>query len=150
MSVILTLFSSFVLILLSIILSPITKIIPRNKNLWIFVFLGGKEFLDNPKHLFLYTQNNHKEIRAIWLSKNKNILLALRESGYECYYTYSPQGFYFTLIAGYIFYSNLILSDVNLIGSIGAIRINLWHGIPLKKSERMPTWDFLELLIKPI
>jgi CDP-glycerol glycerophosphotransferase (TagB/SpsB family) len=125
--------SAVIIALLTFIFLPITKIISRNKKIWIFGALDGKGFGGNPKQLFIYIKNNHKEIRAIWLSKNKNVLYDLKENGYECYYTYSYKGFYYSLIAGYIFCSNLFLFDINLIAGAGAIKINLFHGIPIKR-----------------
>jgi CDP-glycerol glycerophosphotransferase (TagB/SpsB family) len=52
---------------------------------------------------------------------------------FESYPIYSIQGFYYSLIAKYFIVSNSVLCDLNYIPSVGGIRINLWHGIPIKK-----------------
>ncbi|MGD0780771.1 MAG: CDP-glycerol glycerophosphotransferase family protein [Dehalococcoidales bacterium] len=133
MSGILEAISSFIIVFFTILFLPISKTVRRNKNMWIFGSLGGKDFMENSKHLFLYINKYHKEIRAIWLSRNKKIILELERNGFESYYIYSLRGFYYSLTAKYFIYSNFMLYDLNYIPSVGGTRINLWHGIPLKK-----------------
>jgi CDP-glycerol glycerophosphotransferase (TagB/SpsB family) len=133
MSDILESISSFCIILLTIIFMPITRIIRRNDKIWIFGSIGGNEFVDNPKHFFLHISKYHKEVKVIWLSVNKKLIFELKRNGYQSYHIYSIQGFYYSFIAKYFIFSNFVLTDINYIPSVGGTRINLWHGIPIKK-----------------
>jgi CDP-glycerol glycerophosphotransferase (TagB/SpsB family) len=125
--------SSIIIIFLSIIFSPITKTIRRKNNIWIFGASDGNKFNEIPKHLYLYINRHHKETRVIWLSRNRTVIKELNDNGYESYLTYSLKGYYYSLIAKFVIHSDSILWDVNFIPSFGAIRINTFHGIPLKK-----------------
>lgn len=64
-----------------------------------------------------------------------HIVQQLRERGFQAHHRASWQGLYYSFRAGvYIF--DCRSSDINYMTSAGAIRVNLWHGIPLKKVER--------------
>lgn len=107
---------------------------PRNKKVWVF---GSPKntFLDNSKYFFLYVSENYKKhIRPIWISGDKKILNKIRSYGYECYYRWSLKGLWYCL-RSYVYIYSSYSSDINFWTSGGALRINLWHGIPLKKIE---------------
>lgn len=108
------------------------KLLKRKKNIWVFGAWNGQRFSDNSKYLFEHVSKNGDEIRAIWLTKNREILIKLRDGGQECYLTYSFKGIYFSLKAKYIFVS-CEKKDVNFLFVNGAVLIHLWHGNPLKK-----------------
>lgn len=106
---------------------------PRSKKIWVFGDWNGKQFSDNSKYFFLYIANNKKNIlRAIWISKDKDIVKKLREKGYEAYCNLSLKGIYYPLRAKY-FIIDVHSSAINYWLSGGAEKINLWHGMPLKK-----------------
>ncbi|TYG33823.1 hypothetical protein FW755_01315 [Lonepinella koalarum] len=109
----------------------ISMFIPRNSNIWVFGSFGI--FNDNSRYLYEYVTNTDTQIRAIWISKNKSSVEEARKIG-EAYMTYSFKGLYYSLIAKvYIF--SAYTSEINFFTSANAIRVNLWHGIPLKKIE---------------
>jgi CDP-glycerol glycerophosphotransferase (TagB/SpsB family) len=108
------------------------KLLPRKDNLWIFGAWNGQRFSDNSKYLFDYATENNYAIRAIWLTKNKEVLLKIRNQGKECYLTNSLKGVYFSLKAKYIIVSSG-KKDINKHFVNGAKLIHLWHGNPLKK-----------------
>lgn len=121
----------------SIFLYPlyiISNIFPRNKRIWIFGS-HNNTFSDNSKYFFLYVSDNFSNIvKAVWISGNKYIVRSINKSGYRCYYKWSLKGLWFSL-RGYIYIYSAYSSDINFFTSGGAIRFNLWHGIPLKKIE---------------
>jgi CDP-glycerol glycerophosphotransferase (TagB/SpsB family) len=106
---------------------------PRDPNIWAF---GCQKngFNDNPKYFYLYINENHKDIRAIWLSHDKNIIKQLRNRGFAAFNKTSLKGIYFILRSKYYFF-NSSPNDINYFLSRKAVLFNLWHGIPLKKIE---------------
>jgi CDP-glycerol glycerophosphotransferase (TagB/SpsB family) len=142
------------LLIFSILFSPIARLFPRNNKLWVFGANNGDSFADNPKHLFLHLSSSHDEIEAVWLSRNPQTVKSLLATGYSACATYSLRGFWYALKAGCAVLSYGI-TDVNLMSVTGAKKVQLWHGIPLKKIQRDVRWtahkSFREapLLIKP-
>ena len=112
--------------------SWINYLIPKNKDIWVFGEFIGLGYSDNARYLFEYVNNNHKDVRAIWLTRSAPIFKQLKSSNYEVFYTYSFKGFIFSAIA-----KNKIVtacpSDVNRFTCSRSNIINLWHGTPLKK-----------------
>ena len=109
----------------------ISKLIPKNKNIWIFGAWFGDKYADNSKYLFEYVNKNHPEIRAIWLTKADDTLGLLHSKGYETYKSTSFKGYYFSMRAYFGFVSTGF-NDINHFVFTEKY-INLWHGNPLKK-----------------
>lgn len=134
---------------------------PRDQKLWLFGSTFGRRFADNPRYLYLYVSQhsdrasdrvkqemakwqaaghayaedeNCKDIRAVWITHKKEIAAFLTEEGYEAYYYHSLKGIYLALRAGIYIYDNYS-KDINFWQSGGAVKFNLWHGIPLKKIQ---------------
>lgn len=110
----------------------ISGFIPRNKNIWVFGSFGV--FNDNSRYLYQYVVHNPQlGIRAIWISNNIQSVAEASKFG-ESYSKNSLKGLYFSLVAKvYVF--SCYVSDINFFTSRNAVRVNLWHGIPLKKIE---------------
>lgn len=128
-----------VFIILRIFFWPIylfVKLIKRNENIIVFGSLLGKRFADNPKYLYLFLNNkfNSNKKRYIWITKNKKIADMLRNKGLESYYLFSIKGIFFSIMAKYYIYDHKS-TDICYWLSNGSIKINLWHGLPLKKIE---------------
>ena len=104
----------------------------RNSHIWVFGSFGT--YNDNSKYLFEYINNNEPTISAIWISKSLASVTRARLSGYRAYSTWSFLGLYYSLRAKAYIYSAYV-SDINFFTSRNALKINLWHGIPLKKIE---------------
>lgn len=110
---------------------------PRNKNIWVFGSSFGRRFADNPKYFFLYmqkitSQGTSKDVRVIWISRSDTVIRQLVDKGFEAYHIQSFRGIFYALRAGvYIF--DTYLKDISFWLSGGALKLNLWHGIPLKK-----------------
>ncbi|MBD3808354.1 MAG: CDP-glycerol glycerophosphotransferase family protein, partial [Epsilonproteobacteria bacterium] len=119
------------LYLLNLPLYWISRLVPKDENIWIFGAWFGEKYADNSKYLFEYMSKNHPEIRAIWLTTNKSTLDLIKSKGYESYSTYSLKGYYFSARANFSFVSTAF-NDVNIFIPSKCI-INLWHGNPLKK-----------------
>lgn len=105
--------------------------IPRNKRIWVFGAWDGKQFSDNSKYMFLYTNKYHKEIKAIWITRNKKVLKQVREKGYIAYKRNSVKGIYYCIRASAVFVTQG-RGDVSGILTAGANIIQLWHGMGIK------------------
>ncbi|MCX7641045.1 MAG: CDP-glycerol glycerophosphotransferase family protein [Elusimicrobiales bacterium] len=126
------------LYLLRVFLWPvyfISGFINRDENIIVFGSYMGNRFADNPKYLFLYLNKYFKEKkRYIWITRKKEISKKLKERGFESYSLYSLKGLYYALKAKYYVF-DVKSNDICYWTSKGSVKINLWHGIPLKKIE---------------
>ena len=103
----------------------------RSKNIYVFGSWQGQKFSDNSKYLFLQAIKD-KRIRAIWITRSKEIFKYMQAKGYPVYLHNSVQGIYYQLRAAYYFTSER-KGDVSALLLGNATRINLWHGVGLKK-----------------
>lgn len=122
---------------------------PRSKKIWLFGSTFGRRFADNPRYLYLYCsqhreeisdKNDGKDIRPIWISHNREIVSFLKSNGYEAYYHHSIRGIWYCLRAKVYLFDNYS-KDISFWLSGGAVKINLWHGIPLKKIQADNLFD---------
>lgn len=112
------------------IIRPISFVTNRNKSKWL---IGNKTgWNDNSKYLHIYLSENEKNIHTIWIGKNKKERDYVRSKGLEAYRKWSIKGLYHSLTSGvFIFSSNI--SDINYWASGKSVKVNLWHGVGLKK-----------------
>ncbi|MEK4935480.1 CDP-glycerol glycerophosphotransferase family protein [Bacillus sp. FSL M7-1345] len=117
--------------LYSIIIFNVSKLIPRNRKIYVFGSWEGNKFSDNSKYLYISSQEI-VDIRAIWITKNRDVYNSISELGYEVYMAYSIKGILAQLRCG-IYFTTVSPYDLcpEFLG--GAIHVNLWHGIPIKK-----------------
>jgi CDP-glycerol glycerophosphotransferase (TagB/SpsB family) len=121
--------------ILNLPLYYLSLIVPKNRNIWVFGSWFGEKYADNSKTLYEYVLENDKNIKAIWLTTSNQVLNDLKQKGYDVYYSYSIQGYYYSLIAKYIFVSTG-MNDVNrYVITSKCCRVQLWHGTPLKKIQ---------------
>ena len=109
-------------------------LIPKDKNLWVFGSQFGDAFVGNSKYLFRYIAKNKKNIRTVWLSRNRSVLRYLKSSGFEAYSTYSFKGFYYSMKASAVIFS-AGFPDINKFIPYDSHTkiVQLWHGSPIKK-----------------
>jgi CDP-glycerol glycerophosphotransferase (TagB/SpsB family) len=112
----------------------LSLVIPKNKNIWIFGAWFGEQYADNSRAIYEYVVKHDNTINSIWLTTNNSVYTLLREKGYKVYFTYSIQGYYYSMVAKYIFVSTG-MADVNKYVTTTKYKIQLWHGIPLKKIQ---------------
>ncbi|MGU5592807.1 CDP-glycerol glycerophosphotransferase family protein [Aeromonas sanarellii] len=109
----------------------ISYFFPKQKNLWVFGSFGI--FNDNSRYFYEYVVTHHPEIRAVWISsKIKSIELAGNVG--EAYSINSVLGFILSMRAK-VFVFSAYTSDICWYTCAGAVKVNLWHGVPLKKIE---------------
>lgn len=127
---------------------------PRSKNIWLFGSTFGRRFADNPRYFYLYVSQMAKKndmqdnpcmidgnpIRPIWISRNKEIVEFLNDKGYESYYKHSLKGIWYCL-RGKVYCFDNYSKDISFWLSGGAVKFNMWHGIPLKKIQADNIFD---------
>ena len=109
-----------------------SKLIPKDPKLWVFGAWFGHRYSDNPRYVFEYINDKEPEIRPVWISRDKRIIQHLTSLGYEAYYLRSLKAFWISCRTSAVFVTSGQW-DVNLVGSFFALKVQLWHGIPLKK-----------------
>lgn len=71
---------------LNIILFNACKLYPfRNKHLWVFGAREGHQYDDNSRFLFEYVNKHKNNIRAVWLTRHKEIATRIQKEGFEAY-----------------------------------------------------------------
>ena len=108
------------------------RLIPRNKNIWVFGAWYGNRYSDNSRYFYEYVRKHHSEIKSIWLTRNSEIQEEIRLTGAKVYSVNSFKGIYYSLLAKNVFISSG-KQDVNALCIHGANWIQLWHGSPAKK-----------------
>lgn len=108
-------------------------IIPRSKRIWVFGSFRGA-FSDNAKYLFIHVSSTQNVVHPVWISYNSATVRCIKEKGFKAYSIFSLKGLYYALRGKYYFF-NSYTSDICFFTSGRAVRINLWHGVGLKKIE---------------
>ena len=75
---------------------------------------------------------NYKEIKCIWITREKKIFEYLNNKKLNCVYSNSLKGFYYTLRAKYHLF-NFVEEDINKFTTYFSDSILLWHGVLPKK-----------------
>jgi CDP-glycerol glycerophosphotransferase (TagB/SpsB family) len=118
------------------VLALVSVVVPRSERIWAFGSWYGQRFADNPKYFFLHCASRERQaVHAVWLSMSSTVVRRIRALGFPAYHRLSPRGLWYALRAGvYIFDCRVM--DVSSVASRGALKVNLWHGVPLKMIER--------------
>lgn len=121
----------------------LTMLMPRDYRLCVCGAWLGERFTDNSKQLFIEA-SERDDIRAVWISKDIEIVEQIRNLGYEAYLWGTKKAIWTQLRAKYAVISNGI-SDLEHTFLGNAIIIDLWHGVPLKKvcydNKYEKNWD---------
>lgn len=118
-------------------------LMPRSRKIWVFGSTFGHRFADNPKYFYLYLNKHYShQIRSIWITRDRQVKKLLSDNGLNAYYLYSVKGIWYSLRAKVYLYDNYS-KDISFILSGGAIKVNLWHGVPLKKIQMDNRFDYI-------
>jgi len=109
------------------------KLLPKNETIWCFG-APRERFVDNSKYMFLYAQKHYADIKCYWVSDDPKLLDELNQRGFRTVKRSSVKGMWIIARAQAVFYSCFV-SEVSFWLTSGAISVNLWHGLPLKKIE---------------
>ena len=111
----------------------LSRFVRRTPDLIAFGSVRNR-FADNSAYLFLNMARD-EELRCVWLTGSHNVVKQLRSHGYEAHRRWSVPGIRAAVRASYYVYS-FAPSDINLWLSDGAVTVNLWHGLGVKRIER--------------
>lgn len=113
---------------------PFSFLFPRSKRKYAFGSFRGA-FNDNARYLFIYaSRQTDDNIRKVWLSTNRDCVKKVHSYGLEAYWVLGPRGIWHALTSRYWFF-NSYTADIMFCLSGGAVCINLWHGVGLKRTE---------------
>lgn len=119
---------------LHILLYRIADKIPLNNTIWIFGSWFGETYNDNTRYIFEYVNKNLPDIKAVWLSRKKEIVSRLRKEGFTAYHFYSPLGIWYAFRAGVGIFCVGYTVDLPGFCIAGSKKlVQLWHGIGVKK-----------------
>ena len=115
----------------------LSMLFPRDRRTIIFGAWWGNKYDDNSKYLFEYVVKNRPDLNAVWLSDNDNVVKEIIKKGYPAYHSKSLKAILLALRARYsIIVTSWYGGDYGFIVNWflgGAVFIDLWHGVPLKK-----------------
>lgn len=119
--------------LICYIIYPFSFLFHRRGNRYAFGSFRGA-FNDNAKYLYIWLSENCTDVDAAWISNSKATVRLVRSLGLRSHYVFSLKGAYFALTSRYWFF-NSYTSDIMFCLSGGAVCVNLWHGIGLKRTD---------------
>ena len=132
-----------------------SHLFPRSRKIWIFIgWHKNKDreiFADNSKYLFLHVAHTRKDIRAIWIGADDEIVEILNRNGYESYSVRTFWGAYYSLRAKYTIIDALMQIE-NWRYSGRSRVIQLWHADGLKTLHLGSVWSlekYKEILLSP-
>lgn len=123
----------FLAYLLCYILYPFSFLFPRSRRKFAFGSFRGA-FNDNAKHLFIYAATHAAGVRCVWLTQSAAAASRVRQLGFESYSVFTPKGMWLALTSKFWFV-NAYSSDIFFSFSGGAVIVNLWHGLTIKRIE---------------
>ena len=108
----------------------VARLVRRDPGRWVMA--SGLGLGEGALALWQHTRDLDPERRLTWLASSAEELAAAREAGMTALPARGWSGFLATLRAGAVVVTHG-LGDVNRYGSSGAVVVQLWHGIPLKR-----------------
>ena len=100
---------------------------PKRNTIWIFGNYHGDK--DNSFYLYQYIRRNDANICAIWISKHDK---KINKKYSHAYYYMSIKGLYYQYIASVSIHTTGLGDFAKFCGA-KKFRVQLWHGIPIKK-----------------
>lgn len=118
-------------------------LMPRSSKIWVVGSTFGNRWADNARYFYLYLcQHQSRNVKAVWITRKKEIAEFLQSKGYTAYYVRSLKGIWYCLRAKVYVYDNYT-KDICYWTSGGAVHINLWHGSGNKKINYDNKFDYL-------
>lgn len=113
----------------------------RSKGVWIFTSWCGTVCGDNPKYLVQYVVRMCPTVTPVWIFSDQNLISSLKAQGYHAVCSGSIQANAWASLAKVCIYSDLPLFGIYLNPKV--LRVNVWHGMPMKDIGLLPSRDDL-------
>jgi CDP-glycerol glycerophosphotransferase len=131
--------SSIKTVLINCMVFVLSLVIPKSRKIIIIGGWFGKRYSDNSMHLYEYLYANKDDFiehSVYWVTKSKEIFNKLSEQNRKVVLSGTFKSLWLHLRAKtHIIDQNW--DDIDGYFSIRAVRINLWHGFPLKKIKHL-------------
>ncbi len=126
----------------------LSSLSPRRSDLVLFGSWFGNRYDDNPRFLHEYAAGR-PGVRCVWMTRSAQVRERLEAKGQEVCMMGTPKALGLLLRAGRVVYS-VGPGDVGPLAAMGgAVIVNLWHGVPIKRVgallEEKPSrfWDWI-------
>ena len=106
----------------------ISLFVPRSRKIWVF----GESDLYVLLPLFEHSCTYSDSIKKIYISSDKNRVIQLKGNGLNAYLSTKFLAYYFIARAKVHFICKTKLSDLHNHLSFNALKINIFHGTPIK------------------
>ena len=129
-----------VMLLLNLVQLPLRRALtlvlrPVRRDPSLVVFGAPLDrFSDNAAYLFLHMSEHPTRLRPVWITGSQDLVRRLRAHGYRAEMRWRWAGVRTAMSAGTFVYSGYE-SDINHWLAPGAVRLCLWHGLPIKRVE---------------
>lgn len=84
----------------------VSHLIPADGSIWLFTAKSRGDFAENPKYAFLYASRQPDAVRPIWLTRDDEHAMAIKNAGYEVITLSSWRERYLALRAGVLLLSH--------------------------------------------
>jgi len=116
---------------------PLSFLVPKKKNLVLFMGRFGGEFLDNVKFLYLYLHSLKKNnVKYYFFTEHKSVYKTLKENNLPVLYHPTPLSIYILLRTNVIVVGSTVwIKKCKYHLLFRSKKIQLFHGVALKKIE---------------
>lgn len=122
-------------IIINNIIRILENFVSKDYKIWFFGMDGGVRFSGNVLYLYEYVKKNHPEIRTMCLANTEFAKDRVLEIGGDFCTPNSLKSFITSLKAGVYVLSYEMAFDFLNFSKKNTYKINLWHGVPLKKIQ---------------
>ena len=154
MNLIIKIFSKIIIVIFGYsILTPLSLLIPKKKNLVVFIGREYDLFIDNIKYLYIFFYNHDNKFEFYFFTSNINEYRALQSHGlpviFDPFTLNSLKRFKSFFKNLYLLLrTRIIIVDSGFWGLklryylfFNCFKLQLWHGVPLKKNWPAGTWN---------
>lgn len=133
-------------LLVNVLVLMLRAVIPKDRKLAVVGGWNGKRFADNSKYFFLdYCTNYRTNYAMYWVTRDSRIYRDLENRGLPVVKAGSLRCVWLHLRARYHIIDHSY-DDISGYLSLTAVRINIWHGLPMKKIWRAKSSPFARKL----
>lgn len=107
---------------------------PKENDLWVFSGFNKRNYMDNVKYLYEYTLEHHPEIRAVWVTLDKDVYKKLTAEGKPVLMMRTPECRRTLSRAAIAVTDHFRMSDYDALSGLNDRTniVQLWHGVGLK------------------